>query len=160
MVRDDKPIFVLLPVDSFVYALSVQQQILYNCLAHAIGPKSTGMASCSTSRMAVESRHSGYPRPNLRANIPRTQKKSWLLVSSSQRKGIEPTRTAIKRSKTSCGVVSRLDDGTGPICTSKSASKAGSMNTRLPMSTISLNLAMSWLPLRLRFGRKRSIRFR
>ncbi|KAK1460482.1 hypothetical protein CTAM01_17129 [Colletotrichum tamarilloi] len=89
MVRNEKLIIVVLQVDSFVYTLSVQQQSTYSCLAHAVGPRSMGMVSCSTSRMAVESRHSGYPRPNLRANIPRTEK----IMASRQQQPKKRDRT-------------------------------------------------------------------
>ncbi|UQC76816.1 uncharacterized protein CLUP02_18331 [Colletotrichum lupini] len=39
--------------------------------------------------------------------------------------------------------MSRYDDGTGLIYTSKFALKIGSINTRLLISTISLNLVIS-----------------
>ncbi|UQC91428.1 uncharacterized protein CLUP02_16963, partial [Colletotrichum lupini] len=59
------------------------------------------------------------------------------------RKGIELTRTIIKRLKILYSVVSKLDDGTGPIYTSKSALKVSSINTRFLISIISLNLVIS-----------------
>ncbi|KAK1656731.1 hypothetical protein BDP55DRAFT_721943, partial [Colletotrichum godetiae] len=105
MVRDEKLMIVLLQVDSFVYALSVQQQSAYNCLAHAIGPKPTVLASCSTSRIAVGSRHSGYSRPTLRANILRTQQ----IMASRQQQPKKRDRTNENCDKTVKNIMWRCE---------------------------------------------------
>ncbi|UQC77439.1 uncharacterized protein CLUP02_02907, partial [Colletotrichum lupini] len=59
------------------------------------------------------------------------------------RKGIELTRTIIKRLEILYSVISRYDNGTGLIYISKSALKTGSINTRLLINIISLNLVIS-----------------
>ncbi|KAK1492269.1 hypothetical protein CCUS01_14051 [Colletotrichum cuscutae] len=52
-------------------------------------------------------------------------------------------RTAIKRLKTLYSVISKYDNSIGLIYTSKFALKIGSINIRLLISTISLNLIIS-----------------
>ncbi|UQC75214.1 uncharacterized protein CLUP02_01867, partial [Colletotrichum lupini] len=59
------------------------------------------------------------------------------------RKGIELIRTIIKRLKTLYSIINRYNNGTGLIYISKSALKIGSINTRLLISIISLNLVIN-----------------
>ncbi|KAK1482085.1 hypothetical protein CTAM01_13725, partial [Colletotrichum tamarilloi] len=59
------------------------------------------------------------------------------------KKGIKLTRTIIKRLKILYSVISRYNNGTGLIYISKSTLKVSSINTRLLINKISLNLALS-----------------
>ncbi|KAI3551995.1 hypothetical protein CSPX01_00671, partial [Colletotrichum filicis] len=59
------------------------------------------------------------------------------------RKGIELTRTAIKRLKILYSVISRYNDDIELTYTFKSALKVGTMSIRLFLSTIFLNLEPS-----------------
>ncbi|KAK1492268.1 hypothetical protein CCUS01_14050 [Colletotrichum cuscutae] len=51
-----------LPLSELFRAVWLETKSL---LLWCFNPRLIGMASCFTSRMAVESRHSGYSRPNL-----------------------------------------------------------------------------------------------
>ncbi|UQC77420.1 uncharacterized protein CLUP02_02888, partial [Colletotrichum lupini] len=59
------------------------------------------------------------------------------------KKGIELTRTAIKRLKILYSVISKYNDNIEPIYISKSALKIGSISIRLLKSPSSLGLELS-----------------
>ncbi|UQC75220.1 uncharacterized protein CLUP02_01873, partial [Colletotrichum lupini] len=59
------------------------------------------------------------------------------------KKGIELTRTIIKRLKTLYSVISKYNNNIKPTYTFKSALKVSTINIRLPLSIIFLNLKPS-----------------